>query len=178
MEHGFKVMDSDLHTMEPDGLWQRYLDERFKAFAPTFTRRADNASNQPLIRIGRLEIGEMSKRPHTAAVGKDFQRRAFAARRITRSRTPAATTRSRTHRRWTSKASTWRSSTARGAARCRCTTTSTRAWPTRWRAPVAPGARGGHEDGAEGRGAENGSSVNWAFVGLMLLVDLIRSGPL
>ena len=42
------------------------------------TRRTENASNQPLIRIGNLEIGEMSKRPHTAAVGKDLQRRAFA----------------------------------------------------------------------------------------------------
>ena len=65
MKHGFKVMDSDLHTMEPDDLWVRYLDEPFKSFAPTFTRRAENASNQPLIRIGDLEIGEMSKRPHT-----------------------------------------------------------------------------------------------------------------
>ena len=70
-------MDSDLHTMEPDDLWVRYLDEPFKSFAPTFSRRTENASNQPLIRIGDLEIGEMSKRPHTAAVGKDLQRRAF-----------------------------------------------------------------------------------------------------
>jgi len=77
MKHGFKVMDSDLHTMEPDDLWVRYLDEPFKSFAPMFTRRTENASNQPLIRIGDLEIGEMSKRPHTAAVGKDLQRRAF-----------------------------------------------------------------------------------------------------
>src|SRR5262245_39990206 len=78
MKHGFKVMDSDLHTMEPDGLWERYLDEPFKRFAPKFVRREDNASNQPLIRIGDLEISEMSKRPHTSLVGKDLQRRAFA----------------------------------------------------------------------------------------------------
>src|SRR5437016_1486299 len=77
MKNGFRVMDSDLHTMEPDGLWERYLDEPFKKFAPTFVRGADNASNQPLIRIGELEIGEMSKRPHTPMVGKDLQRRAF-----------------------------------------------------------------------------------------------------
>ena len=42
MKHGFKVMDSDLHTMEPDGLWERYLDEPFKRFAPKFVRREDN----------------------------------------------------------------------------------------------------------------------------------------
>ncbi len=78
MKRGFRVMDSDLHTMEPDGLWERYLEEPFKKFAPAFVRRTENASNQPLIRVGALEIGEMSKRPQSAAVGKDLQRRAFA----------------------------------------------------------------------------------------------------
>jgi predicted TIM-barrel fold metal-dependent hydrolase len=77
MKNGFRVMDSDLHTMEPDGLWERYLDEPFKKFAPTFTRRVENAPNQPIIGIGALEIGEMSKRVQTAVVGKDLQRRAF-----------------------------------------------------------------------------------------------------
>jgi hypothetical protein len=28
MKHGFRVMDSDLHTMEPDGLWETYLASR------------------------------------------------------------------------------------------------------------------------------------------------------
>jgi len=78
MKHGFRVMDSDLHTMEPDGLWERYLEPPFRKFAPTFVRRSENASNQPVIRIGELEIGEMSKRPQSALVGKDLQRRAFA----------------------------------------------------------------------------------------------------
>jgi predicted TIM-barrel fold metal-dependent hydrolase len=77
MKHGFKVMDSDLHTMEPDGLWERYLDEPFKKFAPQFVRGADNAPNQPVIRIGELAIAEMSKRARTAVVGKDLQRRTF-----------------------------------------------------------------------------------------------------
>ena len=26
-KNGFRVMDSDLHTMEPDGLWEKYLDD-------------------------------------------------------------------------------------------------------------------------------------------------------
>jgi predicted TIM-barrel fold metal-dependent hydrolase len=78
MKNGFRVMDSDLHTMEPDGLWERYLEEPFKKFAPQFTRRTEHASNQPVIRIGALEIGEMSRRPRTAVVGKDLQERAFA----------------------------------------------------------------------------------------------------
>src|SRR3979411_2562066 len=78
MKNGFRVMDSDLHTMEPDGLWERYLDEPFKRFAPKFIRGTDHAPNQPIIKIGGLDIGEMSKRPRTAVVGKDLQRRAFA----------------------------------------------------------------------------------------------------
>ena len=78
MKNGFRVMDSDLHTMEPDGLWEKYLDEPFRKYAPRFVRGADNASNQPFIKIGDLEIGEMSRRPHTAVVGKDLQQRAFA----------------------------------------------------------------------------------------------------
>src|SRR3989442_11168100 len=78
MKHGFRVMDSDLHTMEPDTLWERYLEAPFRAFAPAFVRRTENPPNQPAIRIGDLEIGEMARRPHTAVVGKDLQRRAFA----------------------------------------------------------------------------------------------------
>ena len=76
-KNGFRVMDSDLHTMEPDGLWEKYLEEPFKKFAPRFTRRSENAPNQPIIEIGDLAIAEMSKRPRTAVVGKDLQRRAF-----------------------------------------------------------------------------------------------------
>ena len=78
MKKGFRVMDSDLHTMEPDGLWERYLDEPFKKFAPQFLRGTATAPNQPVIRIGDLELCEMSKRPRTALVGKDLHNRSFA----------------------------------------------------------------------------------------------------
>jgi predicted TIM-barrel fold metal-dependent hydrolase len=78
MKNGFRVLDSDLHTMEPDGLWEQYLDEPFKKFAPKFQRGRDNAPNQPVIQIGDLAIGEMSKRPQTARVGQDLHRRSFA----------------------------------------------------------------------------------------------------
>jgi predicted TIM-barrel fold metal-dependent hydrolase len=71
-------MDSDLHTMEPDGLWETYLEPPFKKYAPVFTRRVENAPNQPVIQVGDLIIGEMSQRARTAVVGKDLQQRAFA----------------------------------------------------------------------------------------------------
>ena len=78
MKNGFKVLDSDLHTMEPDGLWETYLDEPFKRFAPRFTRGESNAPNQPVIRIGDLELAELAKRSRTAVVGQHLQRRTFA----------------------------------------------------------------------------------------------------
>ena len=78
MKNGFRVLDSDLHTMEPDGLWERYLDEPFKRYAPRFVRPAEGAPNQPIIKIGDVEIAEMSKRTRTAVVGKSLQERAFA----------------------------------------------------------------------------------------------------
>lgn len=33
-KHGFKVMDSDMHIIEPPDLWQRYIDPEFKDQAP------------------------------------------------------------------------------------------------------------------------------------------------
>jgi hypothetical protein len=33
---GFLIMDSDLHLMEPEDLWARYLDEPYRANPPKF----------------------------------------------------------------------------------------------------------------------------------------------
>ena len=35
---GFKILDSDMHLMEPVDLWERYIDSKFKSQAP---RRPD-----------------------------------------------------------------------------------------------------------------------------------------
>ncbi len=37
MKNGFKVLDSDMHILEPADLWQRYIDSRFKHLAPIGT---------------------------------------------------------------------------------------------------------------------------------------------
>jgi predicted TIM-barrel fold metal-dependent hydrolase len=34
MKHGFKVLDSDMHIIEPADLWQRYIDPEFKDQGP------------------------------------------------------------------------------------------------------------------------------------------------
>ena len=31
---GFKVIDSDMHLIEPCDLWQTYMDDKYKEFAP------------------------------------------------------------------------------------------------------------------------------------------------
>jgi predicted TIM-barrel fold metal-dependent hydrolase len=77
-KRGFRIMDSDLHTMEPDDLWEKYLDEPFRPAAPRFTRGGERAPNQPTIEVGGVTIGEMSIRPVAAAVGADLQRRSSA----------------------------------------------------------------------------------------------------
>jgi len=77
-KHGFMVMDSDLHTMEPDDFWLRYLEEPFGRSAPTFARVPGGPPNQPTIRIGNLAIGEMTLRPKSVASAADLHRRAFA----------------------------------------------------------------------------------------------------
>jgi predicted TIM-barrel fold metal-dependent hydrolase len=74
-KRGFRIMDSDLHTMEPDDLWLKYVDEPFRNAAPTFTRGGDRAPNQPTIQVGGVTIGEMSVRPTAAAAGADLHRR-------------------------------------------------------------------------------------------------------
>src|ERR1044072_6560056 len=77
-KNGSRALDSDLHTREPDYLWQTYLDEPFRKQAPTFTRSSYNAPNNPVIEIGNLAIGEMSKRPKTAVVAADLHKRSVA----------------------------------------------------------------------------------------------------
>jgi predicted TIM-barrel fold metal-dependent hydrolase len=77
-KRGFRVMDSDLHTMEPDDLWERYLDAPFKRFAPRFVRSTEGAPNQPTIHIGDISIAEMTKRPVLARAGADLHRRTVA----------------------------------------------------------------------------------------------------
>ena len=78
MKQGLRVMDSDLHTMEPDGLWERYLDEPFKKHAPRFARAEGGPPNQPTISVGDLAIGEMTKRAGLRRSGVDLHRRAVA----------------------------------------------------------------------------------------------------
>src|SRR5689334_19845864 len=40
VKHGYKIIDADSHAMEPEDMWDRYLDKKFAAYAPTHKRLA------------------------------------------------------------------------------------------------------------------------------------------
>ncbi len=50
--NGFKVMDSDMHVMEPPDLWLNYIDPKYKDQAPVGT--TNYLSDQDLVHEGRV----------------------------------------------------------------------------------------------------------------------------
>ncbi len=54
MKHGFKIMDSDMHIMEPLDLWERYLDQRYQDRAPKLL--GAGGSRQPLVLLNGREM--------------------------------------------------------------------------------------------------------------------------
>jgi uncharacterized protein len=54
MKRGFKIMDSDMHIMEPVDLWERYIDRRFLDRAPRII--PIKGSGQPLVLINGREV--------------------------------------------------------------------------------------------------------------------------
>ena len=57
MKNGLKIIDSDMHIMEPLDLWEKYIDSRFKERAPRPVRvptRGDlNLLTRPDSRTGQ-----------------------------------------------------------------------------------------------------------------------------
>ena len=86
---GYLILDSDLHMMEPDDLWVRYLDEPHRANPPRFfgaqqQRLAENSvykSNADTIEgmeVQGLAIPAHGKSPTAAASRRELQRRSRA----------------------------------------------------------------------------------------------------
>ncbi len=77
---GYLILDSDLHIMEPDDLWARYLEERYQASAPRFfgaqeqklaENTADKGSADVIegMEVQGLAIPAHGKMSSTAATG-------------------------------------------------------------------------------------------------------------
>ncbi|HLY66260.1 MAG TPA: hypothetical protein VKU60_12055, partial [Chloroflexota bacterium] len=44
-KQGFRVLDSDMHIMEPPDLWERYIDPKFRDIAPRGTTSPTNVAD-------------------------------------------------------------------------------------------------------------------------------------
>ncbi len=80
---GFKVVDSDMHVIEPHDMWQRYIDPEFKMMAPWGGNRGPRdiscyIGSKPTVREDDIRTWYMPARSHTAPLEKDYE---FAARR-------------------------------------------------------------------------------------------------
>ena len=77
---GFRVMDSDLHTMEPDGLWEKYLERavqevRAALHAPRGERARTSRSSRSATLAHRRDVRSARARPSSARTSSE---RAFA----------------------------------------------------------------------------------------------------
>ena len=89
---GYLILDSDLHMMEPDDLWARYLDEPYRANAPRFfgaqhqkladdSEDKDNADVIEGMEVQGLSIpahGNVERRGVTARIAAQKQGRSSA----------------------------------------------------------------------------------------------------
>jgi len=79
MKNNFFVMDSDFHMMEPHNLWDRYLDDRFKAQAPKITPNPHVAGIVGMETVsvnGKLPVSQSD--PKAARTRADLRRRALS----------------------------------------------------------------------------------------------------
>jgi uncharacterized protein len=86
---GYLIMDSDLHMMEPDDLWARYLGEPYRANAPRFfaaqqqtlSQSSEDKGNADLIEgmeVQGLAIPAHGKSPGAASSRRELRRRSRA----------------------------------------------------------------------------------------------------
>src|SRR5690242_395909 len=70
---GYKILDSDMHIMEPPDLWDRYIDSRFKNRAP----RGVTSSNVRDLRMAYPDGRDWARtttRQNNSARGQNFER--------------------------------------------------------------------------------------------------------
>ena len=92
--NGFKVLDSDMHVMEPPDLWQTYTDPKFRDRAPEFrgVETSHGFTNKWIVE-GRIFPAHSDRKPRTevlcrSARGDNRQVRQGPGRQV-RQRHPA-----------------------------------------------------------------------------------------
>lgn len=72
-KNGFKILDSDMHIMEPPDLWERYIDEQFRARAPRGVVSSNVRDLRMIYPDGR-EWSRTTTRQNDSARGQNFER--------------------------------------------------------------------------------------------------------
>jgi uncharacterized protein len=72
-KNGFKILDSDMHIMEPPDLWERYIDEKFSARAPRGVVSSNVRDLRMIYPDGR-EWARKTTRQNDSARGQNFER--------------------------------------------------------------------------------------------------------
>jgi predicted TIM-barrel fold metal-dependent hydrolase len=83
-KQGFKILDSDMHVMEPPDLWERYLDDKYKSQAPRGVT-SDNVRDLRMAYPDGREWARKTTRQNRSDRGHNFERnqelyRAYAER--------------------------------------------------------------------------------------------------
>ncbi len=72
-KNGFKILDSDMHIMEPPDLWERYIDQKFKARAPRGVTSSNVRDLRMIYPDGR-DWARTTTRQNDSARGQNFDR--------------------------------------------------------------------------------------------------------
>jgi predicted TIM-barrel fold metal-dependent hydrolase len=72
-KQGFKILDSDMHVMEPADLWQRYIDGKYRARAPRGVT-SDNVRDLRMVYPDGREWSRKTTRENRSDRGQNFER--------------------------------------------------------------------------------------------------------
>jgi uncharacterized protein len=72
-KQGFKILDSDMHVMEPPDLWQRYIDGKYRARAPRGVT-SDNVRDLRMVYPDGREWSRKTTRENRSDRGQNFER--------------------------------------------------------------------------------------------------------
>lgn len=70
-KNGFKVLDSDMHIMEPPDLWERYIDKKFQARAPRGVT-SSNVRDLRMVYPDGKDWARRTTRQNNSARGRNF----------------------------------------------------------------------------------------------------------
>src|SRR4029453_52257 len=73
-KNGFKIIDSDMHIMEPPDLSERYIDAKFRALAPRGVT-SHNVRDLRLVHPDGAEWGNKSRPQKKTARDKNFEQK-------------------------------------------------------------------------------------------------------